>query len=58
MKTISLTGNIQQDSFFKEAKLFKSINCKFIIKYFEHFWLNDSLIGTGYLITEYCRVYK
>jgi serine/threonine protein kinase len=55
MKIISLNGE-NKFSFFKEIRLFKSLNCEFIIKLYDHFSINDSIIGTGYLITEYCRV--
>lgn len=55
MKIMSLTGDLKY-SFFRETVIFKDLNCEFIIKLFEYFWLSDSTLGTGYLIFEYCHV--
>jgi hypothetical protein len=56
MKTISLSGN-QNFSYFSETRLFKDLNCEFIIKLLDNFrFIHPTLGNTGFLITEYCQV--
>jgi hypothetical protein len=56
MKMISLRTENQMHSFPQEIKLFKNVNCEFIITYHEHFRLTENTSLTGYIITEYCHV--
>jgi hypothetical protein len=58
MKTISLSGH-QNLNYFSETRIFKDLNCEFIIKMLDNFWFGHShspLGNTGFLITEYCQV--
>lgn len=58
MKTISLNHIGASNSYFTEVKLFREdLNCEFIIKTFDYFWLKESMLGnTRFIITEYCQV--